>query len=191
MKVWTAKYLALMALFCSSLFLVSCGSDDLKNAPAISSKKITLSKDRSYGVDIIYSDSAKVKAKGFAPILDKVTPSVGEIYSEMPKGVKIQFFNDQLQTTGTITSGYAINKETQKITIFRKDVVVVSDKITFKTEELIWDENKRLYSSPYGTVTTKDGDIISGTEFSAPQDFSTYKIVQASGSTYVKGNLTQ
>lgn len=191
MQAWAAKCMAFLALFCSSVFFSACGSDDLKNVPSISSKKIILSKDRSYGVEIIYSDSAKVKAKGFAPILDKVTPSLGDSYSEMPKGVKINFFNDQLQTTGTITSGYAINKETQKITIFRKNVIVVNDNITFKTEELIWDENKRLYSSPYGTVTTKDGGVISGTEFSAPQDFSTYKISQASGSTYVKGNLTQ
>lgn len=173
------------------LVFFSCNSDDLKNAPSISSKKITLSKDRSYGVDIIYSDSAKVKAKGFAPILDKVTPSNGGSYSEMPSGVKIEFFNEFLKSSGTITSGYAINKETEKITIFRKNVIVVNDQITFKTEELIWDENKRMYFSPYGTVTTKDGDIITGTEFSAPQDFSTYQIIQASGSTYIKGDLTQ
>ena len=96
-----------------------------------------------------------------------------------------------MKSSGTITSGYAINKETEKITIFRKNVIVVNDQITFKTEELIWDENKRMYFSPYGTVTTKDGDIITGTEFSAPQDFSTYQIIQASGSTYIKGDLTQ
>ena len=191
MKAWAAKCFTRTTLVCAVFFFAACANDDLENAAAISSKKITLTKDRSYGVDIIYSDSAKVKAKGYAPILDKVTPSVGELYSEMPKGVKIQFFNNLLQTTGNITSGYAISRETQKITIFRKNVIVISDKITFKTEELIWDENKRLYSSPYGTVTTKDGDVITGTEFSAPQDFSSYKIIQASGSTYIKGNLTQ
>lgn len=189
MRPTGVKFGSALALFLS--LVLSCSSDDLKNAPSISPKKITLSKDRSYGVDVIYSDSAKVKAKGFAPILDKVTPSMGAIYSEMPKGVTIQFFNDFMQRTGTISSGYAINKETEKITIFKKNVVVVSDKITFKTEELIWDENKRMYFSPYGTVTTKDGDVITGTEFSAPQDFSTYKIIQASGSTYIKGDLTQ
>jgi hypothetical protein len=46
----------------------SCTGDDLKNAAAISSKKITLTKDRTYGMDVIYSDSAIVKAKGYAPI---------------------------------------------------------------------------------------------------------------------------
>ncbi|MFI5451797.1 hypothetical protein ACHMWN_06525 [Pedobacter sp. UC225_61] len=190
MKTSGIKSGILILFLVQLIVLSSCNDDDLKNATSISAKKITLSTDRSYGVEIIYSDSAKVKAKGYAPILDKVTPSEGAMYNEMPKGVKIEFFNEFLKPTGTITSGYAINKQTDKITIFRKNVVVVNDQITFTTEELIWDENKKMYSSPYGTVTSKkDGSVATGTEFTAPQDFSTYKIIQASGTTYVKGDL--
>jgi hypothetical protein len=48
-----------------------------------------------------------------------------------------------------------------------------------------------MYFSPAGVVTKKDGSILNGTSFSAPQDFSTYDITVASGSTYVKGDLTQ
>lgn len=171
------------------LLLSACNDDDLKNAAPISSKKITLTKDRSYGVELIYSDSAIVKAKGFAPILDKVTPSQGGSYNEMPKGVKVEFFNELLKSTGTITSNYAINKELEKLTVFKRNVVVVTQTITFTTEELTWDENKRMFFSPYGTVTSKDGSVLTGTEFSAPQDFSTYKIISASGKTMLKGDL--
>lgn len=190
MKTSIAKLICLLA-FAQLFLLTSCGDDDLKNAATISAKQITLSKDRSYGVDIIYSDSAKVKAKGYAPILDKVTPSVGAIYNEMPKGVKIEFFDDFMKIKGTITSDYAINKLSEKVTIFRKHVVVVSDNMTFTTEELIWDENKKLYTSPYGTVTGKDGQKMTGTKFTAPQDFSTYEIIQGSGQTTIEGDLTQ
>ncbi|RZL66798.1 MAG: hypothetical protein EOO93_04940 [Pedobacter sp.] len=191
MKTLGIKATFLSCLVLSVLTLASCNDDDLKNTDTISSKKITFNKDRSIDVDVIYSDSAYVKAKGFAPILDKVTPSVGAIYNEMPKGVKIEFFDKFLKKTGTITSNYAIQKQTEKITIFRKNVIVVSDNITFTTEELTWDENKRMYYSPYGTVTTKDGDVITGTEFFAPQDFSTYEIIDAAGTTSIKGDLTQ
>lgn len=190
MKVESFKSGLLLLLAVQIFFYSACNDDDLKNVSAISSKKITLTKDRTYQAEIIYSDSAKVKAKGTAPILDKVTPSLGAAYSEMPQGVSITFFNGLLETTGTITSNYAINKETERITIFRKNVVVVSDKLTFTTEELTWDENKKMYFSPYGTVTGKDGERMTGTKFSAPQDFSTYDITQASGETYIKGNLT-
>ncbi len=171
------------------IFFSSCGEDDLKNAAAISSKKITLTKDRSYGVEVIYSDSALVKAKGYAPIYDKVTPSQGTKYNEMPEGVKIEFFDPYLQVTGNITSKYAINNETDQITIFRKNVVVINDQMTFTTEELTWDEKKRLFYSPNGTVVSKDGTVFTGAQFSAPQDFSTYTIVKGAGETYVKGDI--
>lgn len=166
-----------------AFWFAGCGSDDLKNVSTVSSKTVTLSKDRSYDVQIIYSDSAHVKAKGFAPIMDKVTPSVGSIYNEMPKGVNIDFYDQLLRKSGSIKSDYAINKQSEKLTIFKKNVVVVSDNMTFTTEELTWDENKRLYTSPYGTVRSADGSVITGTQFSAPQDFSTYSITQASGQT--------
>lgn len=171
------------------LLLLSCGHDDFKSAPAVSSKKITLTKDRTYGMDVIYSDSATVKAKGYAPVYDKVTPSQGDRYNEMPEGVKIEFYDQLMKVTGTITSKYAINNETAQTTIFRKNVVVVNDQLTFTTEELTWDEKKRMYSSPYGTVVTKAGDVITGSQFSAPQDFSSYRILSASGSGFVKDDI--
>ena len=49
-------------------FLASCGDDDLKKANSVSINKTILSRDRTIGVDIIYSDSARIKAKGAAPI---------------------------------------------------------------------------------------------------------------------------
>ncbi|MNK29992.1 hypothetical protein D3C87_483980 [compost metagenome] len=173
-------------LFAFCFLFSSCGEDDLKKVSAISANKVTLTKDRTYGAEVIYSDSAKVKAKGYAPILDKVTPSSGAAYMEMPKGVKIYFLDEFLKNKGTITSDYAINKETEKITIFRKNVVVVTDNMTFTTEELIWNENTKMYNSPSGTVTTKDGNVLNGTSFSAPQDFSTYSITMPSGQANVE-----
>jgi len=180
-------FLPLVALFI--LCTLGCGEDDLKNAAAISSKKITLTKDRSYGVEVTYSDSAIVKAKGYAPVYDKVTPPQGTKYNEMPEGIKIEFFDAYLQVTGTITSKYAINNETDQITIFRKNVVVVNDKMTFTTEELTWNERQKQYYSPSGTVVTKDGTVFRGAQFSAPQDFSSYKIIQGAGEGFVKGDL--
>lgn len=176
-------------LFPLLFLLAACDGDDLKKVSSIAANKITLSKDRTYGVEVIYSDSAKVKAKAYAPILDKVTPSSGAMYSEMPKGVKVYFYDEFLKTKGSITSDYAISKETEKITIFKKNVVVVSDNMTFTTEELIWDENKKMYFSPEGTILTKDGNKVTGTSFSAPQDFSTYSITLPSAEGYLKEGM--
>jgi hypothetical protein len=181
MSCKVSAFYFLLALCC---VLLACGGGE--KVPSIAANKVTLTKDRTYGVEVIYSDSAKVKAKGYAPILDKVTPSAGAVYSEMPKGVKIYFYDDLMRSKGSISSDYAINKDTERITIFKKNVVVVTDNMTFTTEELTWNENTRMYNSPAGTVTTKDGNVLNGTSFSAPQDFSTYTITLPSAEAYIE-----
>ncbi len=169
----------------------SCNDDDLKNAAAIASNKVTFTSDRTYGVDMIYSDSARVKAKGFAPILDKVTPTKGGSYQEMPKGVKIDFYDQFQKKSGSITSDYAIMKETEQLTIFRKNVVVINENMTFNTEELTWDQNKKMFFSPKGIVFKPDGSTFNAVNFSAPQDFSYINTNNGNGQTFIKGDLAQ
>lgn len=171
--------------------LVSCNDDDLKKAGTVTINGEAFDANRTFGAEVVYSDSARVKAKGFAPILDKVTPKSGSTYQEMPKGVKVEFY-DQLQVSkGTITSDYAIMKETEQITIFRKNVVVINPNLTFNTEELVWDQNKKRFTSPKGIITKPDGTVINAVNFSAPEDFSTVEFENAYGETYIKGDLTQ
>ncbi|MBG6236665.1 hypothetical protein IWX76_003259 [Pedobacter sp. CAN_A7] len=168
----------------------SCNEDDLKKAAAISASKVTFTRDRSLGVEVVYSDSAKVKAKGFAPVLDKVSPKDGKTYQEMPKGVSVDFYGDLQTKTGSITSEYAIMKETEQLTIFRKNVVVVTENMTFTTEELTWDQNKKMFFSQKGLVKRPDGSFVDAINFSAPQDFSTTTFEQGYAETYIKGDLT-
>ncbi|WP_316735328.1 hypothetical protein [Pedobacter aquatilis] len=171
------------------LFLASCGDDDLKKANAVNKQKITLNRDRTLGVEIIYSDSARVKAKGNAPIMDKVTPSNGGDYQEMIKGVKIDFFNEQTgKIDGTLISDYAIRRSQEQKTIFRKNVIVKNVKgDTFSSEELIWDEAQKIfYSKQKVTVKTIDGNVLDGVDFQAPQDFSTYTFNSATGQAVMK-----
>lgn len=171
------------------LFLVSCGDDDLKKANAVKNQKLILNRDRTIGVEIIYSDSARVKAKGNAPVMDKVTPSTGGEYQEMVKGVKIDFFNVQTGAIdGTLISDYAIRRSQEQKTIFRKNVIVKNVKgDTFSSEELIWDEAKKIfYSKQKVTVKTIDGNILDGVDFEAPQDFSTYTFNSATGQAVMK-----
>lgn len=166
------------------LCLSSCNEDDLKKAARLS-KKVALNVDRTIKVDIIYSDSAKVKAQGFAPILDKVTPSNGAVYQEMPKGVKINFIDEQMKIKGSITSDYAIMRDTERTATFRRNVIVVNEKLTFNTEELVWDQNKKMFFSPSGVITKADGTVLNAVDFSATEDFNQFYWSNGSGQTYV------
>lgn len=172
------------------LSLSSCGDDDLKKAAKLSDKSI-LNRDRTKNVDIIYSDSAKVKAQGFAPILDKVMPANGGGYQEMPKGIKINFIDEFTKIKGSITSDYAIMRDTEKIATFKKNVIVVNETMTFNTEELVWDQNKRMFFSPKGVVTKPDGTVLNAVDFSATEDFSVINWANGSGETYVPNNFGQ
>jgi hypothetical protein len=186
---WLTRSVSL--LFVIQLCLSACTDDDLKKAGTISDTKAGFNANRTYDAEVIYSDSARVKAKGFAPVLDKVTGKKGINYQEMPKGVKIEFYNKDLHKDGTITSNYAILKETEQLTIFRKHVVVVNDNLTFNTEELIWNQNTKIFTSPKGIITKPDGTVINAINFSAPEDFSSVNFENAYGETYIKGDLQQ
>ncbi|MBB2149957.1 LPS export ABC transporter periplasmic protein LptC [Pedobacter gandavensis] len=179
--------LAVLCLF--QLCLSSCGDDDLKKAAPLAKNELIKNRDRTIGVEIIYSDSAVVKAKGTAPIMDKITPKNGATYQEMPEGVKINFLNDSLKVKGSIVSDYAISKDVEKIIIFKRNVVVVDEQMTFNTEELTWDQNKHMFYSPKGVITKPDGTVINAVNFSAKQDFSVFNFEQGFGETYVDKNF--
>ncbi|RZK14121.1 MAG: hypothetical protein EOO86_19160 [Pedobacter sp.] len=188
MKLKTFLYGLMLGL---PLFLASCGDDDLKKANSVSVNKITFTRDRTIGFEVIYSDSARVKAKGNAPILDKITPSEGAVYQEMPKGVNIDFFNPNGTIDGNLICDYAIRKDQDKKTEFRKNVVVKNNKgDTFSSQELIWDEIKKIfYSTQRVYVKGADGSMGEGINFEAPQDFSTYTMESGNADLNMKESI--
>lgn len=170
--------------------LSSCGEDDLKTATKLKGK-VSMSSDTSRGVDIVYSDSAKVKAQGFAPVLVKVVPASGAGFQEMPKGIKINFLDPLANIKGSITSDYAIMKDLEKTATFLRNVIVVNEKLTYNTEELVWDQMKKIFTSPRGVITKPDGTVLSAVNFTATEDFSTVTWENGSGEVYVPDNYGQ
>ncbi|MDA9554693.1 LPS export ABC transporter periplasmic protein LptC [Pelobium sp.] len=163
--------------------------NDLSKVKAIELKQkgeVEITKE----AEIIYSDSAKVKAKLKTPIL--YNHKTTNPYYEMPKGIEVIFFDNNLKQTSKVTSDYAIRKENQKIVELHKNVVAVNaEGKTFKSDELIWDENlKRFYSNKVVTITT-DKAVISGTSFWATEDFSYYEIKQGAGPIQFNEDLSQ
>lgn len=175
-----------MLIGCVLFFVLSsCTDDSLKNVEAISNRKLVLNRDRTIDAAVIYSDSAVVKARGFAPILDRVIEKSGTMYQEMPDGVKIDFYESG-KHKGSITSEYAIRREAQKLTVFKKNVEVVFPDGKYTCQELTWDENAKVYRSPSGLYTKNDGTVLNATNFVASQDFNEITMTQASAEIYTK-----
>lgn len=174
------------AVFYIGIVLQFACENDLKDVEQISAKKTAIAVDKSIGVEIIYSDSALVRAKLITPEL--LSFKTDKPYVEMRKGVTVIFYGPNQQETSRIKSDYAIRRENENIVELKKNVVATNIKgETFKSDELIWDETKkRFYSNRLVTITSRE-NVLYGTSFWSNEDFSYYEIVQSTGDL----NLTE
>jgi LPS export ABC transporter protein LptC len=178
--------LILPVLIAGMGLLTGC-ENDLKDLKKISASEVNKPVTSYTDVDVIYSDSAKVKAHMTAPLMleyDKVEKP----YTEMPKGVKVIFYNAELQETGTITAKYAIYHKKEKIIVLRKNVVGTNVKgETFSSDELIWDQNtKQITSNQVVHVRMADGTALDGTSFTSDEGLNHWKFGNANGTISVK-----
>ena len=137
------------------------------------------------GLETIYSDSAIIKVKVTAPVLNKYKNP--KLITELPKGLNIDFYDDHLNVISNLNAKYAIHYEQEHRWLAKNDVVVINKKgEQLNTEKLIWDENTgKIYSEEFVKITTPD-EIIMGKGFEANQDFSNYKIFKVTGNITVK-----
>lgn len=174
------------AIFCTAIVLQFGCENDLRDVEKISAKKLAVPVDKSIGVEIIYSDSARVKAKLITPEL--LNFKTDKPYLEMRKGVTVIFYDQNQQESSRVKSDYAIRREHENIVELKRNVVVTNIKgETFKSEELVWDEDKkRFYSNKLVSITSKE-NVLFGTSFWANEDFSYYEIVQSTGDLRLTG----
>lgn len=170
-------------------FIVSC-ENDLKEIEKISSKSVNLPVDTSRIVEVIFSDSAMVKGKLITPLL--LHHKAPKSYDEMPKGLLVIFFDENQKETNRIVADHGIRRESEKLIELRRNVVVTTQKgDVFKSEELFWDETKKIfYSNQTVNITKPDGTAITGTQFKSDQTFEHPIISNATGSLATGNKLT-
>lgn len=174
-----------LVLAFSFLILVSC-ENDIEKVKIITSKK-AIPVERGKDVEILYSDSAKIKARLLAKELNRFAEK--QPYIEMPKGIKLYFYDSNQKVNSTLTSQYAkvLQFPDNNIMEARRKVVVVNEKNeTLKTEHLIWNQKEEtIVSDAYVTITTKD-EIIMGEGLESNQSFTKYKIKKMKGTINLK-----
>ncbi|CAN5326852.1 hypothetical protein BH09BAC6_BH09BAC6_25130 [soil metagenome] len=173
------------------LLLSSC-ENSLKDIKKIASKEEEKPISRSTGVDIVFSDSAKVKAHMITPLMyDYDDPK--KPYQEMPKGVKIIFYDEAFKEKGRITSDYAIRLGRENVIQFKKNVVATNaDGTIFKSEELFYDDNtKKLSSTKAVQITSPNGNVMNGVGFHSNVSLYPWTIDQATGVIHVDEKQAQ
>lgn len=166
------------ALF-TGLLLISACENDIKKVQEIAAVDVSKPVEKYTNVDIIYSDSAKVKFRVLAPLLMQYTGT--KPYNEMPKGVNITIYDKDLNVIGTLTADYAIQHEQDKTMQCERNVVAKNAKgETFKSDELIWDQNTKLmHSSKLVHITMANGDVMNGTAFQSDQSLGHWTLNQS------------
>lgn len=183
-----------LSVFGCALLLVATGCENsLKQIQEISAKELEKPVERTTGVDVIYSDSAHVKARITTPLLLQYNTGTPKAYSEMPKGVKVIAFDKLLQPNSTITSEFAITREDNKVIELRKNVVARNEKgDVFKSEELVWNQlTGKVTSSKPVTITLADGSVIYGNGLETNQKFDPWTIPNTTGKINMDSNFSQ
>ncbi len=139
-------------------------------------------------VQIMYSDSARVRAKLTAVELNRYAGK--KPYTELPKGMEVFFYNDKRVVQTKLTADYGIGFDDANGTNLmeaKRNVVVINEKgDKLNTEHLTWNAaTKKIYTDEFVKITTKD-QVIWGNGLIADQDFSDYEIKNPKGQINLK-----
>ena len=184
----SAKQILLLPALLISMLLISACENDINVIKELSAQELEKPEQRTENVDVIYSDSAKVKMRLEAPVVieyndtaKKATP-----YQVTPKGIKITFYNADKTQAGVMVADSAIQYTDTKITKFYKNVVCTfSTGEILKTEELIWDQGKKIiYSKKYVIITFPDGGFNDGVDFMSDERLTNISFGQSKATFY-------
>jgi len=130
----------------------------------------------------LFSDSARLKLKLTSP-LEQQFENGDVLY---PKGMVVTFYGpDGKSVVNTLTAKYGKVEKATNLYIMRGDVRVVNEPKQQKmfTEELFFDKNKqKIYTKPEMQVKViTPFEMLTGTGFSANQDFSYYRLSHPTG----------
>ena len=166
------------------LLLGSACKTDPEKVKAVTQKQ-NLPLQTAHDIDVIYTDSAKIKIHLTAPQVEEFNGA--SPYTEMAKGVRVEFYEEDGTVDSYLTSNYAIRRERDQIMEAKNDVVVINTKgEKLNTEHLIWDGVKRrIYTEAAVKITTAD-QIIMGTGLESDEMFNNYEIKNITGTFLLK-----
>lgn len=179
-----------MRIPCFCLALLSIASIGCEND--IEKVKLVTGKDRipvehATGLNIVYSDSSVMKVRVVAKLMNRYQGD--DPYTEMPEGVKVEFFDKDLRPSTTMTAKRAVKREkSQQMEAFGNVEVVNAKGEKLNTEHLLWNEiTKKISSDEFVKITTSD-KIIYGKGFESNQDFTSYRIFKITGTINISRN---
>lgn len=174
-----SRRIAFIGLLCAlAQAFCACVKNDVKEVEKITKKSVPA--EVSTGIEAIYSDSAKVKAKLNAPEMIRFLTKDPTI--EMRKGLDVIFYKGELQEESRLRANYGLRYVNTGLTKVSGNVRVLNVKgDSLNTEEMFWDEpRQKIYSKKLVTVKTKS-EIIISEGFESDIGFNDYTFYKVKG----------
>jgi len=177
--ILTAVFTAVITL------LQSCKNDNIEKIQVLTASD-NLPLEVGTNIILNYTDSGLVKAKVFAPMLERYDNEKSN-QSIMKKGITAYFYNKDKKITSYIKSKYAIRNDRLRTMTVKNEVIVVNIKgDTLRTESLVWDEKTNKINTTDNVKITTPDEIIYGEGLESNTAFSEYKIYKITGILSIK-----
>ncbi len=133
------------------------------------------------GVQILYSDSARIRLILEAPLMyNYLTPT--DPRQEFPAGIEAFFLDEAQDTTSTLIAHSGVYRSRNNLITVRDSVVWESvDQQRLETEELNWDEQRQLIYTNKFVVLTQPDYIITGYGLESDANFSNARVLEVDG----------
>ena len=176
----------LTAVFTAVIILLqSCKNDNIEKIQVLTASD-NLPLEVGTNIILNYTDSGFVKAKVFAPMLERYDNEKSN-QSIMKKGITAYFYNKDKKITSYIKSKYAVRDDRQRTMTVKNEVIVVNIKgDTLRTESLVWDEKTNKINTNDNVKITTPDEIIYGEGLESNTEFSQYKIFKITGILSIK-----
>lgn len=147
--------------------------------------------DKAEGVTIYYSKNARMKAILYAKEFIR-NEQANPPYTDLKKGLKVDFYNDSLAVESTLTGKYARFYEQDGNILIRDSIVFSKKGVQLNTEELVWSQQiHKVFTEKAVRITTAT-EVMYGDGLEANEDFSWYQIKNLKGIIQVeKSELPQ
>ncbi len=164
------------------VFLLFFGCSDTHKKVVVKKKKGTFeSAEYAEKVTIEYTDSGRLRARVFSPILMAVKAKRNP-YLLMKKGLKVDFYDEKGALESYMTAEYGISYMDDKKVIVRNNVEILNIKgETLNTEELVWDQQSGVIRTDKFVKITGEDQITTGTGLVSNQSFTDWEIINYSG----------
>jgi len=139
-------------------------------------------------INVIYSDSAKVKVQVLAPVY-KQYRTAERPYMVFEKGLEVYFYDDSAKIESELRADYTIYYMEEALWHATGNVVAQNfeNGDALYTDELFWDEKEELiYSDSYTRVINEENTLYGKKGFRSHQSLSNWQLIGSSGTINVQ-----